>query len=73
MKIINLQQLRQQPEGTVFCKYEPQVFGELELFGGICGEDFVSASLIAWPLSNSSNETYDILDNAEKTGESFKL
>jgi hypothetical protein len=51
MRIINLTEFRQQPVGTVFCKYKPQVFGELEIFGGVCGYgDFFASPLVATTL-----------------------
>lgn len=62
------------PEGTVFCKYEPCVFGALEMFGGPCGDtDFMTAELVAYPSSSGSDEMYDILNRCQESGESFKL
>ena len=74
MRIINLEEFRKMPEGTIYCKYTPCCFSDLEIFGGDCGGiDFVSASLTGWVESEGSNEMFDILERAEKTGESFKL
>jgi len=74
MRIVNLEVLRKQPEGTVFLKYEPCHFGSLEMFGGIFGDnDYVSTELIGWVKSSGSDEMADILISAEKTGESFEF
>lgn len=74
MRIVNLEEFRKQPIGTFFCKYEPCVFGNFELFGGIFGDnDYLSSELIAFPKSSGSDEMFDILHAAEKDGNSFEL
>ncbi len=74
MRIVKLDEFRKQPEGTVFCKYAPCCFGDLEMFGGVFGEnDFVSTALVGWVKSSGSNEMMDILTDAEESGKSFQL
>jgi hypothetical protein len=45
MKIINLTEFRGMPQGTVFCKYDPCCFGELQIKGETWDSDFISAPL----------------------------
>jgi hypothetical protein len=74
MKIVNLIEFRKLPAGTVYCKYKPCYFGELEMKGDTLEVDFYAASLIAnvkW--GHDSSGMIDILDNAVKTGDSFEL
>lgn len=74
MRIVNLEELRKQPKGTIYCKYKPCYFSSPKVFGGICGEsDFICAELIGWVKSSGSDEMYNILHDAEKTGGSFDL
>lgn len=74
MRIVNLEDLRKQPKGIIYCKYEPCYFSSPEVFGGIFGEsDFVSAELIGWVKSSGSDEMFDILHSCEISGASFDL
>jgi len=73
MKIINLTEFRAMPEGTVFCKYEPCCFGELQIKGETWEHDFISASLTGVIESEGSDDMFDKLLQYEKTKESFPL
>lgn len=73
MKIINLAEFRAMPEGTVFCKYEPCNFGELQIKGETWESDFISASLTGVIESDGSSDMFDKLLQYEKTKESFPL
>lgn len=73
MRIISLDRFRELPAGTIYCKYAPQYFGELEIKGDTLDSDFVCAPLCGLVESESSNEMHYILDSAEKTGDSFKF
>lgn len=74
MKIVNFETFRKLPPGTIYCKYEPQVFRELEVKDETLDYgDFLCACLTGWVDSNGSDDTTEILYEAEKTGESFDL
>ncbi len=74
MRIVNLEEFRKLPAGILFCKYSPCVFGSLQLKGDTLPIDFTCCNLIASVyFEKSSNEMFDTLDRAEKTGESFML
>ena len=73
MKIINLTEFRAMPEGTVFCKYQPCCFGELEIKGETWEHDFICASLTGVIESEGSDDMMNKLDQYEKSKESFKL
>jgi len=66
MRIVNLQEFRSLPDGTVFMKYDPCIFGELEVRQDLCGDrDFLSESLINIE-NNSSDDYLNKLDDAER-------
>jgi len=74
MKIINLQEFKQMPCGTIFCKYQPCVFGELEIKGTWVSDiDFVSAPLTGYIECEDSSDMFERLDRYVKTKESFRL
>jgi len=73
MKIINLTEFRAMPDGTIFCKYEPCNFGELEIKGETWDSDFISAPLTGCIESDSGSDMFDKLLQYEKTKESFPL
>jgi len=61
------------PEGTVFCKYEPCIFGHLQIKTGNCGDiDFFALDEL-WDIDASgSDERNDILLDY-KLGEHIEL
>lgn len=78
MRIVGKQEFYTLPEGTVYSRYLPQVFDGLyvkqetiEHFGKPA--DFIYQSLLDTVESNDFGEMSDILDNALKTGQSFKM
>jgi hypothetical protein len=74
MYIVNLTEFRKLPAGTVFCKYHPCVFGELQMKGETWAHDFMCARLTGSVyFERSSDEISTTLMHAEKTGESFNL
>lgn len=73
MRIVNLTEFRAMPDGTIFCKYHPCVFGELEIKGETWESDFLSSQLTGCVECNNSGEMFDILTDAEKSGKSFNL
>ena len=65
MKLLNLTQFRELPEGVVFMKYEPQIFGELSVKDETWDCDFLSGELAAEVKCSGSDEMFNILDVAE--------
>lgn len=74
MKIVNLKTFRALPENTIFAKYEPVVFGELEIKGETRGNDFlVTAGLSSAIKCSGSEEFIDLIERATQTGESLSM
>ncbi len=73
MKIVPLKDFRALPSGTIFCKYDPIVFGDLCIKGETWETDFISASLTNWIECDSSSDLTDKLEKYQETKESFKL
>jgi hypothetical protein len=74
MKIVNLKTFRALPPNTVFAKYEPFVFSELEIKGETWGSDFLVASSLSSAIKCSgAGEFIELLERAEKTGESLAM
>lgn len=74
MKILNRVEFLQKPEGTLFSKYVPCLFGELSIKGENVGDnDFYYQSINDAIKCNSSDEFSEILFKAQETGESIQL
>jgi hypothetical protein len=81
MKIVSRQQFLDMPSGTIFRDYRPCVFGDLKIKGdtirgrlmdGTCTDDF-NVLHIDFVDAPGSVEAFNLLDRAEKTGESFSF
>lgn len=77
MRIVKLPEFLTMPVGTVFCKFDPQIFSNIRIFTGRVGLVETSRDFGYMPLFDvkaSASEIYaDTLLYAEETGESFKL
>lgn len=73
MKIVDLSEFREMPVGTIFCKYEPCIFGELEIKGETWESDFISAPLTGCIESEDTDDMVGKLDKYVETKESFRL
>jgi hypothetical protein len=74
MKIVNLKTFRELPPNTVFAKYEPCVFNELQIKGDTWECDFLVTSNLADAIKCSgSGEFGELLDRAEKDGISLEM
>jgi hypothetical protein len=79
MKIITKQEFYKLPAGTLYCDYQPYVFGELKIKGEtvvINGEpiDYRYCNLRGDILEADNTDSFiDILNHAEKTGGEFDL
>lgn len=62
------------PSNTLFSKYEPQVFGPLEIKGETWEHDFLVTNDLASAIEyENSDELCEKLERAEKTGESLAM
>lgn len=84
MRIVNKQEFYKLPSGTICATYSPCIFGEpfvkletlysMERYGGDGSPiDFYYEPLWSAVESKDSGEEVDILEKAEKTGESFDM
>lgn len=74
MKIVDRKTFLELPADTLYSKYEPCWFGDIEIKGETTGlNDFVTQSIADAVRCNDSGEFSDILLAAQKTGESFSL
>lgn len=67
MKIINLEEFRKLPPNTLYCKFEPDFFEEIQTKGETWDTDFLCAILVDVD-SNDSGDRGQILDSRK-----FKL
>ena len=70
MRILSLEEFRKMPEGTVFMKYEPCVFEDLQVKGETWETDFIAANIT---YCTGSGDFSDKLFAAQKSGESILL
>ena len=68
MKIVNLEQFRALPEGTVFMKYEPCIFDELCVKGETWEYDWLYENITTQIECTGSGDFSDKLDAALETG-----
>ena len=57
MRIINRKEFMDMPEGTVFMKYEPHIFGSIYIKVGNVHDDFIFDR-----LDDMDDEGYDLID-----------
>lgn len=69
MKIVDLKTFRMLPEGTVFAKYQPCVFDELQVKGETWDVDYLCTSLSGNIKSSDSRECWDLLESARLDSE----
>lgn len=70
MKIINMTEFRKLPPFTLFAKYRPYCFGDLEIKGATWPSDFItSGSLSGCVLRQKGEEFFEIMERMEN-GES---
>lgn len=73
MRIVDRKTFLGMPNGTMFAKYEPCVFGPLEIKCDTYGSDFVSQQIINAIDGHDSGEVMDMLDASEETGCSIPM
>jgi len=72
MKIVNRKTFLNMPPNTIFAKYEPCIFDELCIKGETIYDDFYFQSVMNVE-SDNSGEFIEILEDATKNGNSFRL
>ena len=73
MKIMNRVEFLKMPEGTLFSKYEPCVFGALQIKGDSLSNDFCVQQIADSVKCSGSDELFNILFAAKETGDSFEM
>lgn len=80
MKIVNRKTFLGMPAGTIYCKYDPQILGDLmmkgvttRLFNTKSSGDFNCLHLTKEVKCHLGPDISDILEHAEKNGSSFGL
>jgi hypothetical protein len=73
MKIVDRKAFLKMPEGTLFCKYDPCVFGEMHVKGSTWGDDFLLKRAFGEVACDNGAELDDVLETARISGESFNL
>ena len=68
MKIVNRDAFLKLPNGTLFSKYTPCIFGELMIKEDSLSNDFIYQEIIDAIDSNSSEEIYDKLEDSQING-----
>jgi len=73
MKIVNLTAFRALPENTVFSKYAPCYFEELQIKGETWEVDFLSQPIADAIETDGAGDFSDKLRRAQETGESLAM
>lgn len=73
MRIVNKQEFLKLPEGILYSDFEPFSFSGLKIKGETWDSDFIYQDLIGNVDAPSSSDSFDVLYNANETGESFSL
>ncbi len=74
MKIVDRKTFLACPPGTVYARYEPCIFGALEIKGENCGDDdWFYQELVGSIYCDNSTDFAMKLEDAIEKGESFKM
>lgn len=74
MRIVDLTALRAMPQGTLFQKWSPCYFGDMEIFDSALGEmDFISCSFGADPIGSSGEDFGARCDDMAEDGVSYPV
>jgi hypothetical protein len=73
MKIVNLDEFRKLPSGTIFLKYEPCVFEDLQCKGETTDVDFYAANISYWPDCTGSDDFFYKFEDSQNCGVSVKM
>ena len=73
MKIIDRRSFLAMPPGTVFCKYEPVIFGEILIKEESLENDFFYTQTISAIDGDSPGDIFEMLENSKESGSSFNM
>ncbi len=74
MRIVSRAEFLTLPAGTVFSKYKPSVFGDLQIKGASNAyNDFWYQQIVDSLDCEGSHEFFDLLEESEKTGRSLLM
>lgn len=75
MKIVNRETFLAMPPETVFSKYEPCVFEELQIKGETCveGGDFFYSHIVSALDTRNLDDVFEVIEQAEKNGECLSM
>lgn len=73
MKIVNRTQFLAMPPGTVFAKFQPLVFEELEIKHDTRGNDYWYQQIVGALDAGDSGEWGDLLEDSRETGSSIPM
>ena len=73
MKIVDRATFLSMPQNTVFAKYEPSVFGPIEIKGETWGNDFLTQQIVDAIDSDGTSDFMAKLDDAQANGTSLKM
>lgn len=66
VRIVNLKEFRELPEGTIFAKYEPCVVENPQIKGDTWEVDFLCTDLMFYPKSTGTSSLIAAFDEAER-------
>jgi hypothetical protein len=72
MKIIDRQTFLAMPPNTIFAKYKPCCFDDIQIKGDTWNNDFWFQDFLSIE-DEGEDDFFNILENARETGSSFKL
>ena len=73
MRIVNRETFLKMPPNTLYSKFEPCVFGELEIKGSTWNNDYTVQDIVGAIESSDSGDYSDKLFAAMETGGSLKM
>ena len=73
MKIINRDKFLALPENTLYAKYTPCFFDDINIKGETVGDDFFTQNISGAVRCKDTGDFVEILANAQKTGSSFSM
>ena len=71
MRLLNAEELKKEPYGTVYCMYEPQIFlDQLKIKSepriDDFGDSWYAIDLMPWAIGNTSEESFEELYKGER-------
>jgi len=73
MRVVNRSVFLSLPAGTIFCKFEPLIFGDLLIKGETSSNDFMYQSIADAVDYENTDHFVDLMDKAAKDGASVAM